>query len=75
MTLPADRDTLKTFSRVHGVQTSKQKASIMKDGGTRWNEEIGPESNHHDFALSNPGRQASSHHLDQAYTPDMEMIV
>lgn len=60
MILPADAKLVNTFSRSHGISNSKEKAEIFKDGGCRWKEETGPDSDRSDRRLATPARQSSS---------------
>lgn len=68
MTLPADRDSVKIFSRMHGTQTNKQKAQVMEEGGRRWKEDAGPDVDTSDRRLSTPPRLPTSSHTETAYT-------
>jgi hypothetical protein len=75
MTLPADRDSVKIFSRIHGTQMSKQKAELMEDGGRRWKEDAGPDMDTSDRALSTPPRLMASSHTETAYTMSEVSVV
>lgn len=75
MTLPADRDLVKIFSRTHGTQTPKQKAQLMYEGGRRWKEGAGPELDASDRSLSTPTRLLSSSHTETAYTVSEVRVV
>jgi hypothetical protein len=75
MTLPADRDSVKIFSRIRGTQTSKQKAQLMEDGGRRWKEEAGPDTDNSDRPLSTPPRLMASSHTETAYTMSEVRVV
>lgn len=76
MTLPADRDLVKIFSRIHGTQTGKQKAQLMEDGGRQWKEGAGPDTDVSDRALSTPHRLLASSHTETAYTmSDVQVVI
>ncbi|KAJ5371460.1 uncharacterized protein N7496_007552 [Penicillium cataractarum] len=75
MTLPADRDSVKIFSRIHGTQTGKQKAQLMEDGGRQWKEGAGPDTDVSDRALSTPPRLLASSHTETAYTMSNVQVV
>ena len=75
MTLPADRDLVKIFSRTHGTQTPKQKAQLMYEGGRRWKEGAGPELDASDRSLSTPARLLASSHTETAYTVSEVRVV
>ncbi|KAJ5159426.1 uncharacterized protein N7482_006430 [Penicillium canariense] len=76
MTLPADRDTVKIYSRIHGTQSTKQKAQLMENGGRRWKEEAGPDSDTSDRRISTPARLLASSHEETAYTlPQGEVVI
>jgi hypothetical protein len=76
MTLPADRDSVKIFSRIHGSQTNKQKAELMEEAGLHWKENAGPDTDLSDRPLSTPPRLMASSHTETAYTvPDMRVVI
>ncbi|KAF7717755.1 Zinc finger C2H2 type domain-containing protein [Penicillium ucsense] len=76
MTLPADRDSVKIFSRIHGTQTSKQRARLMEEGGRQWKEQAGPQADLSDRPLSTPPRLRASRHGETAYTlSDVSVVI
>lgn len=75
MTLPADRDSVKIFSRIHGTQTSQQKARLMEEGGRQWKEDAGPDMDISDRPLSTPPRLMASSHTESAYTLSEARVV
>ncbi|CEJ57986.1 hypothetical protein PMG11_06659 [Penicillium brasilianum] len=76
MTLPADRDSVKIFSRIHGTQTSKQKAQLMEEAGRQWKEGAGPDTDVSDRPLSTPTRLLASSHTETAYTmSDIQVVI
>ena len=66
--LPADNKLLGTFSRLHGVSNTRQKAEAFRDGGCHWKEATGPESDLSDRRLSLPSRLYTSKPREIAFT-------
>ncbi|KAJ5584826.1 uncharacterized protein N7459_004626 [Penicillium hispanicum] len=66
--LPADNKLMSTFSRVHGVSTSRQKAEAFKDGGCHWKEATGPESDLTGRRLSRPSQLTTGKPKEIAFT-------
>jgi len=67
MTLPADENTIDTFSRVHGAYNHKQKAEKILEGGSHWKEETGVDTDMSDRTLCRPAMQP--------FVQDQEMAV
>lgn len=67
MTLPANENTIDTFSRVHGAYNPKQKAEKFRDGGNRWKEGTGVDTDASDRSLSHPAMQP--------FVPDLEVVI
>ncbi|KAJ5714576.1 uncharacterized protein N7483_011757 [Penicillium malachiteum] len=66
--LPADSKLVSSFSKAHGLSNSMEKAEVLKRGGCRWKEDVGPDMDFSDRRLATPTRQSSSRVAEFAKT-------